>query len=154
MKYDDASWHYESIENANDENDRWDKASSHIVIYLKWCFGKGFIRPENDDARIALLAAANGNGSFTEYFINWCDCKLIDHDLSDEGKRFTADYYELYLDELGKVANNHILRSPVNEYPFEAIKNALDDRFLLWQSEGKSAFSKLSKINHPWWKIW
>ena len=141
MKYDDASWHYESTP-AGSKTDRWAVAAAHIGIYLKWCMERGWAGEihTNSEASgiLELLLAGKLTGS--EFLLQECDGKFTDEDLNAEGNRFTASYFEnQYADDLESVVGNAILSLHEKKYDYPSIKRLLDQRYTEWLSSSGSS---------------
>jgi hypothetical protein len=74
----------------------WERACRHIGLFLWWAAERGLASEEHD----AKAAAANP----TKYFINSCDTKLWNEDLTDDGNAFAEAEYDAYLTEQGAYA--------------------------------------------------
>lgn len=91
MKYDDASWHYdgEFPSNLPDE-----AGATHIAMFVAWCVLNGMAGElhgvESSEATDFLRARTL---TPARWFIEACDGKFTDEDLSDEGNVFASDYY-------------------------------------------------------------
>lgn len=153
MKFDDASWHYDSTPKGSEEK-RWDVAAAHIGIYLKWCLLKGWageLHTEDETSAEAVEAVKTGTMTGTKFLIEQCDCKLTNEDLSDEGLAFTSYYYDdLYPHDAEPLIDGKMLSSPEEKYDFARLSAVIDKRYADWLSAGRPA--KMAK--KPWWKLW
>lgn len=138
MKYDDASWHY----GGDFPADLPDEAGgTHTGLYLAWALLSGLAGEiHQSDFAAELEALKNRRISPGAYFLNICDGKFTDEDLSDEGNAFTQfyfdfqkgkyllDYEEAFLDGLPSLY--HVIDSWEN---FDKIRPILDQRFQHWR---------------------
>lgn len=74
----------------------WERASRHIGLFLWWAAERGLA---SDDHELTEVRA-----NPTQYFIDACDTKLWDQDLTAEGNAFAQSDYGAYLDEVGAYA--------------------------------------------------
>ena len=91
LKYDDASWHYESDFPA----DLPAKAgATHIAMFVSWAVLNG-LEGELHSVDLADELARLRDRSITptEWFLMACDEKFTDEDLNAEGNRFAHSYY-------------------------------------------------------------
>jgi len=181
MKYDDASWHYDSTPEFEDE-ERWAVAAAHIGVYLKWCLIQGWAgelhtKDEADQAIVEQVQAGNMTGA--DFLMQQCDGKFTNEDLNDEGNAFTAYYYaDIYPEDLESVARDAILSAPESEYDFPALSEIIDRQYAEWFAENplvapprvsdpaikpeptetvttSTPIEKSDSQNDkPWWKVW
>ena len=91
MKYDDASWHYGGDFPADQPQEH---GGTHIALFLKWCFVKGWAGElHTDEEPEAVEAVVKGGLSGTEFFFRYCDGKFTDEDLNEAGNAFAKQYY-------------------------------------------------------------
>jgi len=182
MKYDDASWHFDSTPEFEEEDERWVIAAAHIGVYLKWCLLQGWagqLHTEEESDRAIVEQVKSGDMTGAEFLIQQCDCKFTDEDLNDEGNAFTAFYYaDIYPEDLESVARDSILSAPESEYDFPALSEIIDRQYAEWFAENplvapprivtpaenpvapeSSSPPDLteqtdSSTNKPWWKLW
>ena len=92
MKYDDASWHYggEFPKDLPDE-----AGATHTGMYVAWAFLAGLAGelhtkefPE-DVEKLRSRSVTPG-----QFFLDACDGKFTDEDLTDEGNAFTRSYFD------------------------------------------------------------
>jgi hypothetical protein len=142
MKYDDASWHYGGNfpEGQPDEH-----GGTHIGLFLRWCFEKGWAgKIHMDDVPGEVAEVARGKMSGTEFLFKNCDGKFIDEDLTDEGNAFAAQYYGddgLYLDDYADAFGSLMYVAPesVHEYgKFAAMLQARLASCILTKSQLKA----------------
>ncbi|MDR7230308.1 hypothetical protein J2X45_001389 [Caulobacter sp. BE264] len=144
MKYDDASWHYggDFPSGLPDE-----AGATHIAMFVAWCvlngMGGELHEVDSTEATNALKARALTPG---HWFIQTCDEKFTDEDLSDEGNAFAADYYRAdrnlasgaasYLSDYGKafprVANLYEVPDTWNSY--DHIAPIIARRAMRWRA--------------------
>lgn len=160
MKYDDASWHTDSVEGAEDP---YPIASGHIVAYLQWCLKRGWAGPdltEDPDAVTDLQKAIDGTIIFTNFFETWQDCKFASDDLNDEGRVFTDAYYESrWLNDVMLFAGDQVYTQTAEQYPLDDICAYLDQEYLTWQSgsddeEPVQEQPQATSKPKPWWQFW
>lgn len=78
----------------------WAYAGNHIGLFIQWIIENGFEGQDADEERAERIRKGEMLG--TEYFINSCDCKFLDEDVSEEILPFVLYYYnesKLYLDD-------------------------------------------------------
>lgn len=153
MKYDDASWHYDSTPEGPDDQ-RWEAASAHIGVYLKWCILRGWagdVHTGDEFGQKALRGVKSGEISGTKFLIDQCDCKFTDDDLTDEGNHFTSYYMEAgFIDDVSSIVGDQLMSVPESEYNFEALSRMFEKRHKSWAS-GDLMEEQAPK---PWWKFW
>lgn len=149
MKYDDASWHYGG--NFPDGQPE-EHGGTHIALFLKWCFIKGWAgelhQAEEPEAVKQVIA---GTLSATEFFFQYCDGKLIDDMLNDEGNRFAGQYYGddgLYLDDYTEHFGELMYVAPESAHDFSRYSSVLENRFR------SGVLTKQQIKKKPWWKLW
>ena len=153
MKYDDASWHFDSTQKITDE-ERWNIASAHIAVYLRCCFAQGWLGElhlEDESSRLDAQKVLTASMTATEFFITHCDCKFTDEDLNREGNAFTMYYFNRHYPEdleNKECINGELLSSTEDKYNYPKIKEIFDQRYAKWLSKEKSATKK------PKWKFW
>jgi hypothetical protein len=144
MKYDDASWHYggEFPDDLPSE-----AGATHTGMYLAWALLSGLSGelhisdfPEN----IPLLQSRSITpGAF---FLEQCDGKFWDEDLSDEGNAFTQHYFDFekgqYLSDYQETLDEGLPDSPSAIYyvtnsweNFDKLKPVLDRRLAEWRAQ-------------------
>jgi hypothetical protein len=129
MKYDDASWHYggDFPENQPDEH-----GGTHIGLFLRWCFEKGWAgQIHRDDEPDDVAEVICGNMSGTEFLFKYCDGKFIHEDLNEEGNAFAGQYYGkdgLYLDDYAEVFGDLMYVAPDSAHEYERFAAMLQAR--------------------------
>lgn len=145
VKYDDASWHYDSAAGA-DEEERWARASNHIAVYVKWCMLRGWVGADHllDDEVVAAIQELR-DGTLSAYaFEDAFICgKFSEQDLSDEGNAFTRYYY---LSSDSAVSDAYLLREDVCD--FEAIAAKFDVAYDAWVAAGRPRPPETTR----WWR--
>lgn len=91
MKFDDASWHYGG---EFPEGQPIEHGGTHIGLFLKWCFIKGWAGELHaDEEPDAVDAVIHGRLSGTAFLFKYCDGKFTDEDLNEAGLAFASKYY-------------------------------------------------------------
>lgn len=148
MKYDDASWHHgaDNFPKASPE----ELGATHIGLFLRWCFVKGWAgKLHVTEAPAAVAAVVNGGMSGTDFLLKHCDGKFTDEDLTPEGNAFAERYYGddgLYLVDYQRVFGECMYSASESAHDFASFTSLLDERLrtnLLTKSQVK-----------PWWKLW
>lgn len=91
MKYDDASWHYggDFPAELNEE-----AGATHIGMFVAWCLLNGLAGEiHTEDYPDALEKLRNREQTPGQWFLEHCDEKFTDEDLSELGNKFTQQYY-------------------------------------------------------------
>ena len=129
MKYDDASWHYGGSfpKDQPEEN-----GGTHIALFLKWCFIKGWAGElHTEEEPEAVAAVVNGELSATEFLFKYCDGKFTDEDLNETGNLFTRQYYGddgLYLDDYAGTFGNLMYVASEEAHNFAKFSSMLEAR--------------------------
>ena len=91
MKYDDASWHYGGDFPSELENDA---GATHIGMFVA-CFLLNDLAGEihSEEFPEALEQLKKHQKTPGQWFIENCDEKFTDEDLSEEGNKFASFYY-------------------------------------------------------------
>lgn len=150
MKYDDASWHYgaDSFPQAQPE----EHGGTHIALFLKWCFIQGWAGELHmSEEPEAVRQVIGGTMTGTEFFFQYCDGKLVDEDLSEEGSRFAEQYYGedgLYFDDYTQHFGNLMYVAPERAHDFSKYSATLEDRLR------SGVLTKQQLKKRPWWKPW
>ena len=130
MKYDDASWHY----GGNFPTDQaQENGGTHIALFLKWCFVKGWAGSlHTDEEPAAVAAVVSGDLSATEFLFKYSDGKFTDEDLNDAGNSFAEQYYGddgLYLDDYAEAFGEMMYLAPEDAHDFAKFSSILEARF-------------------------
>lgn len=149
MKFDDASWH---CGGDFPEGQPEEHGGTHIALFLKWCFAKGWAgQLHMQEEPEAVQAVINGTMSATDFFFQYCDGKLIDEMLSEAGNAFAELYYGddgLYLDDYANNFGDLMYVMPEAAHDFVKYSAILDARL-------KSGILTKSQLkSKPWWKVW
>ena len=90
MKYDDASWHYEG----DFPQELPEKQGGvHMGMFLAWAIHNNLTSETHSNDWIEDLESVKKKElTGTSYLFKCCDGKLLESDLTEEGKLF-ADYY-------------------------------------------------------------
>ncbi len=143
-KYDDASWHFDGD---FPETSPIEYGGTHIALFLKWCFVKGWAGEaddENHKADIALVVV--GEKTATEFLFEYCDGKLTSEDLNDAGNQFATKYYGnkgRYFNDYVELFGDLMYVKPEKDHDFEKLSELMESRL-------KSG--NLTK--NPFWKFW
>lgn len=137
MKFDDASWHVNSVEVECD--DVYGIAAGHIVAYLRWALKRGWageLLTDYPSSNIALENALSGHSTFTALFGDECDWKFQVDDLTGDGLEFTKYFYsEHYFRFIAECAGNSIFIHKAEDYPLDEISTQLDLEFMKWKRQ-------------------
>ncbi|MGL6212081.1 MAG: hypothetical protein ACRC14_19825 [Paracoccaceae bacterium] len=148
MKYDDASWHSDGeFPEASPE----EYAGTHIALFVKWCFLRGWAGEELlEDCPDDVARVISGQMSATDFLFKNCDGKLADADLNPEGNAFASEYYSesgSYTDDYAKHFDGFVYLRPESDHDFAKFTAMVDERLLAFlQSQNPT--------EKPWWKIW
>jgi hypothetical protein len=150
MKYDDASWHCGG-DFPPDSPEEY--GGTHIALFLRWCFNQGWagdvhLKEEAEDTQRVV----DGTMSATEYLFTYCDGKLTEDDLNEEGNAFAARYYGddgQYLADYAEHFGDLMYVAPVEAHDFSVFSSVLQLRL---EAEGSAASE--SKPSKPWWRFW
>lgn len=130
MKYDDAKWHYEGQFPADSP---MEFGGTHIALFLKWCFIKGWAGELHlTDAAADVERVVAGTLSATEFLFQHCDGKLTDEDLNDEGNSFAEHYYGdegLYLIDYAENFADLMYTRPESTHDFSLFSQIVEDRY-------------------------
>ncbi len=144
VKYDDASWHFDGD---FPEKSPIVYGGTHIALFLKWCFIKGWAGEPYDESHEADISQViAGTKSATDFLFEYCDGKLTDQDLNDEGNQFAAKYYGnkgRYFDDYVELFGELMYLSAEQEHDFQKLSDLLESRF---------RSGNLTK--KPFWKFW
>jgi len=142
MKYDDAAWHYGGSfsEGLPDE-----AGATHIGMFLGWALVRGlagdYLLDEEDSAADIKRVQARDLLP-REFFLRYCDGKLWDDDLSDEGNAFALAYYDddstPYYSDLAKLSDglDSVYHIPNSWESFDKIVEVIDKRYEEWKRLG------------------
>ena len=131
MKYDDASWHY----GGNfPEGQPEEHGGTHIGLFLRWCFEKGWASQFHmDEEPDAVADVMRGTMSGTEFLFKYCDGKFIDEDLSEVGNGFATQYYGddgLFLDDYAEAFGNSMYLVPESAHEYGKFAAMLHARWM------------------------
>ena len=130
MKYDDASWH-SGGEFPEDSPPEY--GATHIALFLKWCFLKGWAGELfTEEAPEELQEIIDGKISATEFFLDFCDGKFISDFLNDEGNQFAEQYYGrngLYLLDYEQHFGDLMYVKPEKDHDFDKFSEMLEKRY-------------------------
>jgi hypothetical protein len=149
MSYDQGYWHTDSCAEKNIDEEY---AGTHIAVYLKWCFEKGFLSQDllKSDADV-LAGVRDGRLSMGEYFEKHLDWKFGEWNLNEEGNAFTKSYYNRYLEEVSNEVPSAVL-GPESKVELAKLYALLDERLRQFQEFGVQAVQKSEA--KPWWRFW
>lgn len=139
MKYDDASWHYEGDFPADLPPEA---GATHTGMFVAWAVLSGL------GSELLALAAPEDleqlrTRSITpgQFYMQACDGKFTDEDLSEVGNQFVAVYFDLetadflgdYESTVGAEGAN-LYSVPDTWATFDRLKPVLDRRFAEWRN--------------------
>lgn len=129
MKYDDASWHF-----GGDfpEDKPIEFGGTHIALFLKWCFVKGWAGElHTDEEPEDTQRVIDGRMSATDFLFQYCDGKFTDEDLNPEGNEFAAEYYGdngLYLEDYAEHFGGLMYLEPEEDHDFSMFSKMIENR--------------------------
>ncbi len=139
MKYDDASWHYDGDFPEELPNE---KGATHIGMFFAWCLLNGLgSECHLEEFEDEFNELKNEKIIPGQYFINTCDEKLTDEDLSEEGNQFALYYYDSEDSEF----NSDYLTSMDPEDELETVYHVEDS----WEN-----YRTLAAVISEKFKIW
>ena len=150
MKYDDASWH-----NGNEfpETSPDEYGGTHIALFLKWCFIKGWTGETHlDEEPEDVKKVINGELTATEFLFNYCDGKLTNEDFSKEGNNFAELYYGdngLYLNDYSEQFYELMYIEPEEKHNYTQLSNTIEQRY-----KSNILTEEQLKKSKPLWKFW
>jgi hypothetical protein len=139
MKYDDASWQFDSVPEGLPQ----EAAGTHIAMFQTWALLKGLAGPkyQNDFPDVTPKLQQRSINPSANLWDN-CDGVFMDDDLNEVGDAFTKAYFDLdnglYLaDYEATVGGKHptLFHVPDTWQTFDALKPVLDRRFGEWQRD-------------------
>lgn len=80
-----------------DDAGSWEKACRHMALFLWWAAERGLASEDHGVESLRKDA--------TKHFIEQCDTKLWEEDLTDEGNAFAEKEYDAYLGEVHAYAS-------------------------------------------------
>jgi len=147
MKYDDASWHSEGN---FPEGQPQEHSGTHIALFHKWCFIKGWAGIFYfDDEQEAVKAVVEGRLLAIDFLFEHCDGKLVDDMLNEAGNTFAERYYGddgLYLDDYANGFGEQMYVASEQAHDFGKFAAMVDARFT-------SGILTKKQIK-PWWQVW
>ncbi len=154
MKYDDASWH---SGDGFPENSPAEYSGTHIAIFMKWCFSKGWAGElhtlEEPDA---VQRVIEGNLSATDFFFKYCDGKLTDEDFNEEGNKFASQYYGddgLYFSDFADLFDELIFESPEDSFDLKILSEVMESRYQTGVLTESDLLNQPVEEKKPWWKF-
>lgn len=126
MKYDDASYHSEGD---FPEDSPAEFGGTHIALFLRWCFVKGWASDRHlRESPEAVQAVIDGTLPATDFLFHYCDGKLVSDSLNEEGNRFAAAYYEVeYMNRYAGLFMDEMYTEPESAHDFDALAEELDE---------------------------
>lgn len=170
MKYDDASWHAGGV---FPEGSPQEFGGTHIALFLRWCFCKGWAGPIFDEPEV-VEQVASGQISATEFLFRYCDGKLVEDMLSAAGNAFASQYYGdegLYLDDYAREFGQFMYSAPDDAHDFAKFSQMLEGRLQSgaltqrmleaskvelagWGASKRVVATQEKKPSTRWWKFW
>ncbi len=155
FELDKAEWQYDTAMNyycketgktpddltQEDTDIIWERACNHLSVFLTWATMKGYcgkVHLDEEPEAVRLLVDRKITG--TDFFIKYCDCKLLREDFSETILPFVDAYYESkYLDEYTEATWNKLQKEPLT-FSFS------------WESF--EVYAKMLDRAHRHWKFW
>ena len=149
VKYDDASWHCGGDFPKGQPEEH---GGTHIALFLKWCFMKGWAGKHHLDSEPEAVAAViAGKLSATDFFFEYCDGKLVSDMLNEAGNTFAQRYYGddgLYLNDYGSGFGELMYVAGEPAHDFDKFSAMLEARF------ASGVLTKSQAKPKPWWRVW
>ena len=119
MKYDDASVHYNGEFPPNTPQQY---GGTHIALFLRFCFVKGWAGPMHLQKRPAeVQGVIDGSLPATSFLFGFCNGCLTDKDLNDAGNVFAGQYYGrdgMYVYDYLQNFGDLMYKAPESEHNF------------------------------------
>lgn len=119
MKYDDASVHYNGEFPPNTPQQY---GGTHIALFLRFCFVKGWAGPLHLQKRPAeVQSVIDGSLPATSFLFGFCNGCLTDEDLNDAGNAFASQYYGrdgMYVYDYLQNFGDLMYKAPESEHNF------------------------------------
>jgi hypothetical protein len=139
VKYDDASWHYGADNFPKDLPEQ--AGATHTGMFVAWALLSGLAGEiHTEDFPEDLLELTNRSVTPAVFFLQACDGKFTDEDLTEEGNQFASDYFDFakggYLADYEAVLGDedrdlyYVADTWDN---FDRLKPALDKRYAEWK---------------------
>lgn len=137
-KYDDVSWHVggKFPPELNEKH-----ASTHIGMFLGWVIKHGLAGDLLEEiAADGLNKVVSGEITGAEFLLKYCDGKLTNEDINEEGNKFASEYYEknIFISDYNELFGEnvdtlyHVEDSVQNASILEKLINK---RFFEWKKE-------------------
>lgn len=119
MIYDDASLHYNGEFPPNTPQQY---GGTHIALFLRFCFVKGWASPMHIQQRPAeVQSVIDRSLSATNFLFGFCNGGLTDQDLNDTGNAFASVYYGkdgMYIYDYLQNFGDLMYKAPESEHNF------------------------------------
>lgn len=139
MIYDDACWHRG---NEFPSNSPMEYSGTHIALFLRWCFLQGWANQlhfqREPEATYNLI---QGEITATEYLFRYCDGRLSDANLNEQGNAFVSKYYGrdyLYLNDYVDLFGKLKFVAEESAHDFEKLQRLLNKRLKAYSVEPSS----------------
>ena len=135
MKYDDATWHSGGDFPSGSPTQY---GGTHIGLFLRWCFTKqwaGELHTEEEPEDVERVKVGEKSG--TDFLFQWCDGKLTDEDLTEEGNAFVSWYYGKggeYLNDYARRFSDKMYLAPESEHDFQLFSAMVERRYVSFLS--------------------
>src|SRR5262249_10899633 len=129
LKYDDAGWHSGGDFPADSPEEF---AGTHIGLFLRFCFTKGWAGElHTEEEPDAVAAVVQGTMSGTDFLFQYCDGKLTDEDLNEEGNAIAEQYYGdngQYLNDYAANFEDLLYTAPESVHDFKKYSQMIETR--------------------------
>ncbi len=152
IKYDDASWHYGGDFPADLPPEA---AGTHIGMFVCWALLSGFAGEIHTNDFPEMLAKLRDRIQTPgTWFLDACDEKFVDEDLTEEGNAFALYYYGDPITAEGKPSPylsdyvdsfaeyDELYAIPDTWESFDRLKPILDKRLAEWRSPKPAGWKK------------
>ncbi len=130
MAIDRIDWHWDSVTDASSEDEHLEKAGAHIGYFIEWAYKKGFAPTDSeihdvDEYKEVIDSKKTG----IQFFIENCDTKFWEEDLSEEGQKFAASAYDTYLADYEEVIGHKPFVKIYNQQDLQSVSKYLDEKY-------------------------
>jgi len=147
VKYDDASWHYGAEKFPSDLSA--EAGGTHIGMFVAWAMLNGLAGSiHTEDFPDALAKLQRREISPGAWFLEACDEKFTDEDLTDEGNAFaqfyyandeglktgTANFLDDYSDAFSQFPDLDLYRIPDTWETYGKVAPVISRRFIKWRN--------------------
>ena len=150
MLYDDLGRHLP-------EAGSMERAAVPMGMYLAWCANLQLVSPRlAEEAEQLLLRVRYREATGSELLVAGCAGELRGRWLSEDGRRFTDEYYPRYLDDFASVFGGDVYDVRDDWAHYDEIAALLTKRYM--RSNGARAYGARApgtqRPGRRWWRFW